>query len=276
MDITQELEKYLPKVRPYEVPYLYKYRSMEEGKSERVLEVFSKSQVFLPDPTMFNDPFDCRPYVRPAADTQKNRRFLMENFLTREPNAKRSVLKKNVKAYLAKLGNYEARCDLYRSFIKKFGIYSLTEVPDDILMWAHYADFHKGLCLQFRADIPDSFFWKTLKVIYQHEYPQVSLLDAGLRVEFYNALLTKSIRWKYEEERRIINSPPEGGRGTYPFAPELLTGVILGAMVSSENEERICEWVKGYPTPVGVYKANLNEKEYKLDIPGLPSRKSEK
>jgi hypothetical protein len=28
----------------------------------------------------------------------------------------------------------------------KVGVMCISEVPDDILMWSHYADCHKGVC----------------------------------------------------------------------------------------------------------------------------------
>jgi hypothetical protein len=39
---------------------------------------------------------------------------------------------------------YEALCQSYR-------VYCLSEVCDSSLMWAHYADSHQGVCLEFDA-----------------------------------------------------------------------------------------------------------------------------
>lgn len=34
-------------------------------------------------------------------------------------------------------------------FDSKIGVLSLTELPDDLLMWVHYADCHRGFAIQF-------------------------------------------------------------------------------------------------------------------------------
>src|SRR4051812_25795268 len=36
-----------------------------------------------------------------------------------------------------------------RADIKRYGVLSLSEINNDILMWSHYAGAHSGYCLQF-------------------------------------------------------------------------------------------------------------------------------
>ena len=36
--------------------------------------------------------------------------------------------------------------------INNIGIFSLSKVPDNILMWSHYADSHKGIVLEFDSN----------------------------------------------------------------------------------------------------------------------------
>jgi Protein of unknown function (DUF2971) len=47
--------------------------------------------------------------------------------------------------------------------ICKRTIYCLTPDPTSILMWSHYADHHRGICLEF--DVANALFLKAWKVV---------------------------------------------------------------------------------------------------------------
>ncbi len=46
------------------------------------------------------------------------------------------------------------------------GILSLSKVRDDILMWTHYADRHRGLCFEFDGSANCNFFGEAQPVVY--------------------------------------------------------------------------------------------------------------
>jgi len=145
----------------------------------------------------------------------------------------------------------------------------LAEVPDDILMWSHYSNSHQGICLQFKADKESSIIWEAFKVTYQNNYPEINTMDIGDTTQFFNLVATKSNHWKYEKERRIIKTEEEGGSNTYTFEPELLTGVVLSAKISANDEKKVLSWVERSRSDINIYRAKLNSKKYGLDIKGI-------
>src|SRR5438876_4345329 len=55
--------------------------------------------------------------------------------------------------------------------LRQIGIYSMTADPASLLIWSHYADAHKGICVEFSTGLwPFNLAWK---VIYSSEYPVV-------------------------------------------------------------------------------------------------------
>jgi hypothetical protein len=72
------------------------------------------------------------------------------------------------------------------------------------LLWAHYGDAHRGICIE--VDASSAPFSQALEVDYQPAYPKLDFAagspDAFVRI----ALLTKADCWKYEEEFRLIAS----------------------------------------------------------------------
>jgi len=85
--------------------------------------------------------------------------------------------------------------------LSEIGIISFTEAIDNILMWSHYADAHKGMAIGFDPKHP--FFSDMQRVRYTTQ-------RTNLREEFPNIMGTelffKSDQWMYEKEWRIIKS----------------------------------------------------------------------
>jgi len=130
---------------------------------------------------------------------------------------------------------------IYRAFNENVGILSLSEIPDNELMWAHYANSHTGLVLAFderheffnRRRTENDEFYFIRKVVYS-DRPAVSMatLDGDA------LLVTKGTKWTYEREWRMLvplktatRSLPIGGDTVhlFTFPPDALKGIILGA-----------------------------------------------
>ena len=108
--------------------------------------------------------------------------------------------------------------DLRERIAKSFGILSLSEIEDSLLMWAHYADEHRGVVLEFEGSHP--YFNRRLHdhdvarsvrpVVYTPQRPRRAIVsysaDDGdfldrLANDFF---LVKSPEWSYEREWRML------------------------------------------------------------------------
>jgi len=112
--------------------------------------------------------------------------------------------------------------------VDEAGIACFSKVRDDILMWAHYADKHRGLCLEFDGSENCNFFGEALAVEYENFTP-VPLGEDSMAI-MKRIILTKSKHWSYEREYRIFRPKLTGRKLDYPV--ELLTGVISAARYS--------------------------------------------
>jgi len=267
----QEAENLFKIIRPYPVSRLYKYREFSREKLE---DAFVERRVYLPDATKFNDPFECRPILTYHKSSKKRSLYLKQLTRDKFPGANRETRRKLMKGKAALMTDQEILGLSYKNFISTVGVYCLSEKKDDLLMWSHYADSHRGLCIEFDAETEGTLFWEAFKVIYQEDYPAVNMMDMGNGEEFRKALLTKCTCWSHEEERRILKMEDEGGPGYYKFEPQSLTGIILGALMPEEAKGQISKWIGGYPTSITLYQAKLNGKSYKLDIDPIPLNES--
>jgi hypothetical protein len=90
---------------------------------------------------------------------------------------------------------------------------SVSETAKNTVMWAHYADKHKGavIGIDFDSVFPDTnekrgIFMKA--VSYSKDRPQINILDSpkgNIPLEaIKKAVMTKSVDWEYEKEFRAV------------------------------------------------------------------------
>jgi hypothetical protein len=124
------------------------------------------------------------------------------------------------------------------------------------LLWAHYSDKHRGICLAL--DVPDD-------VARAVHYVEERLTWEQPTQEFMTKLLwTKFAPWSYEAEIRafVTREEHEGGRYFFHFGEKLsLQQVIVGHRCCIERGE-ISAAMALYPEPVlcsakNPYTANL-------------------
>ncbi|MBI4795800.1 MAG: DUF2971 domain-containing protein [Deltaproteobacteria bacterium] len=245
-------------------------------ESQELEGIFTKREIFLPKPIDFNDPFECRPKLTVYNSGLKRQQFIRARVRNMMPCNNRKARKALMRDYNRILRDRPEHIDnAYERFLETTGLYCLSEKKDDILMWSHYSSGHKGLCIEFDPILDARIggmilFGQALKVIYSEERPIVNVMAFVMAsdqpTEYKKALLTKSNHWEYEEEWRVIKTEREGGPGIRHFRPEILTGVIFGALISPENKQKIMEWVSRYPTKIVLYQAIIDETKYKLNI----------
>ena len=157
----------------------------------------------------------------------------------------------------------EGRCDevwpAYKDALNKFGIVSLTQRNDNILMWSHYANNFSGICIGFAED---KTFEKALKVKYSSKRYQVDP-NISLEKNAIKSLLFKNIDWKYEQEKRIVL---ERSNQYLCFEENEIKEIIFGPKIDSFYEEIIEMTIEKYNPAIEVKKAHINVYEYKMNI----------
>jgi tetratricopeptide (TPR) repeat protein len=141
----------------------------------------------------------------------------------------------------------------------RLGVLSLTERPDNLLMWAHYAGQHTGFLIELdgrheffdQAGASNELHWCLLPVSYAHERPAVGW------TAYERALLAKSLEWEYEQEWRMIVPLGEsvlrkaarildaGGDQVHLFElpPQCIRGLVLGCRMTSAARSEITDLV---------------------------------
>lgn len=159
-------------------------------------------------------------------------------------------------------------------------ILSLTVRPDINLMWAHYANAHRGIAIRLR-NIPaiGSPYGMAKPMIYSSEPPEffkeAYLINAFCGIETMNTreitesiVFRKSLDWQYEQEWRISTGHGRNVDQPYqdaPFGSNELDGVIFGLNTSEADKTEIRRLCERYPN-VGFMQAHRVLGSSSLDI----------
>ncbi len=280
--------------------YLFKY--FEPARTD----VIENSTIRLTQPVDFNDPFEFKPVVSSVATKEEHNRLFeeiidaqVEEALAGYPLEVRSLIPKKqlVETTREFIKNNESSINsLFKNLGKEatrifneksnelIGVLCLTEQKDNLLMWSHYADSHKGFCVKF--DTSDSFFdsrrgdkdefYHLREVNYLPERPNKTLINlSGI-----DLLLLKSDVWAYEKEWRFCGALNDSdvqikiGASDihlFKYPQRIVKEIILGVNATQELENKfklIISENSGL-SHVKLSKAKISETEYSLEFDDL-------
>ena len=222
----------------------------------------------MASPAFFNDPFDCslnfmlkelteseidslRKNIFPSNKTERFRKILNQE----TPEILKSTFENSAKQTLKKLKE---------QFLLSNGVCCFSETNQDLLMWGHYSDSFKGFCLEFRTDF--ELFKKLHKVTYSESLPVINTYE--LLVNENNNFITdlfctKSVKWAYEKEWRILHN----NVGTqYHYEQECLKAIYLGPKIDNAFSEILCIILFCQNPNVEIWKGKLAENEIEIEF----------
>jgi hypothetical protein len=225
---------------------LYRLKYLENTIRRRIIR-FSRA-------SYFNDPWDCKPsFFVPddRAGLERLVRYMDSASRKRTPDALSDVEREaRIRHYLEnpsrlRADMLDASKEMWAQMDRRYRIYCLSARPDAQLMWGHYSDHHRGVCLEFDVETPD--FSSAIQINYSAAYPMFSLADDDDISPFHS----KSSDWAYEEEYRLIAQEESAALcsgtlmthddGLFEFSENALVSVIIGAEASTLASDHITE-----------------------------------
>jgi hypothetical protein len=237
---------------------IYKYCRL--GKN--LYDLIINGHLWFSSPQDFNDPFDCNMHPRKEYEQDDIITFLKRTkthdhsrFLNPQEIANGLKLwKKDSKQYEARL------LSQIKPLVNSKGLCCFTERKDSVIMWSHYADCHKGVCLGF--DLESLPFVQVDRIKYVNEFPDLNWFK-DFEGSFVKMLRHKSIEWSYEQEIRIWGKT----NGNKPFKRVSLKQIIFGSRIDIKEMFTIRTLLDmcGYQHVV-CEKALLNDSQFKIDF----------
>jgi hypothetical protein len=155
----------------------------------------------------------------------------------------------------------------------EFGVACFSRSWNNILMWSHYGEKHKGICLGF--DVPDELI---RTVIYEREIEVVgSLADSpiehvmieGKRI-IDKLFETKYKGWCYEDEIRVHGRREEKDEETGFYFSDFDDGLILKEVIAGPrylmSRKPIEAALKSYSEDVKIMKTTTLARRFEVVI----------
>jgi len=123
---------------------------------------------------------------------------------------------------------------------------SLSSNIEDIRLWAHYADDHRGVAIAFQPNE------KLTKVSYSEKLYHIKEGDHK-----YQRLFTKLIAWEYEKEYRYISEEKH-------FLEGKIQKIILGVKTPEATKDLVRIIAEKQNIP--IFQSKLDTEKYKIKI----------
>ena len=119
------------------------------------------------------------------------------------------------------------------------------------LMWAHYADFHKGICIKYHFESGQTILPKSTNSVVSYfrdvKYTDgISLLGKDGNINMVDAFFVKSRAWEYENELRYLYFDINGS-GDFQQIKILncISAIYFGLRCSDNDRKLIMDLMKG-------------------------------
>lgn len=256
-----------PLTEPFEPP-VYRYMPLSSEKRIRYAEdLLLRNRVYYPPMSSFNDPFEGQVNISLEASHEVKIAHVASVIQRRY-----GISYKDAVAQAPEWiePNEKEGPERTRKLVQNdWGVWCLSKSNHDIAMWSLYADGHQGICVEFAATRLEhvDFFASIQPVKYTDEMPRVNIYTTPMKKIAQAAFLTKSSRWKEEEECRAtvtdisVTNPRERD-----LPAGIVSAVYLGTRITDENRRRVVEWAKESKSPMTVFLARPNDREYGLEF----------
>lgn len=257
---------------------LYRYQPYAGDYVQFINDLILNNRIYYSNPLQLNDPFDCKMYGTKFSE-ESVERFMGERIkrgmaLVEMMQPRTVPLPKEVKSVFLEESvkkNRQKALDecaqviqgLHDLVEKEIGVLCLSSDPMNILMYSHYADRHRGVCLEFTLQKDNIFNPEPVR--YVRDFPS---LDFGLSHDVNKALAvalvaTKSKDWEYEQEYRSLK---ERGAGIIEIPDNYLSGIIFGCAASDETVQAVMDVVKQSGKNIKLSKAVKSDSSFSLSI----------
>jgi len=224
------------------------------GDDEQVIKgIFETHTIRFTQPWVLNDPLEFNPTLKFRNNGENYRPFLFDGVLLPSEELR-------------------LRFHLIESQVNRFGILSLTKVPDSFDMWSGYANGHHGFLLELKSDFNElqcmlspagkPYPVRAVEPVNEYAIDIDEYTDADGRIDeraitdklFY----TKLSRWDEKEYRMVRpfsdlpgytpltkNVPRDMLVHPFAFSLDCIGSVTFGACMSAENKRDIMSACKG-------------------------------
>ncbi|WP_180961415.1 DUF2971 domain-containing protein [Pseudoalteromonas sp. MelDa3] len=220
----------------------------------------------------FNDPFE----------------MVMGNYLSSVDKEEHDLIMSLSSTLSDGAAYYDMAWDALAGVRASVGVLCFASDESNLLMWAHYANNHEGICIELDKNaefftgkyknatellgkkLDDHYqnIGELRKVKYTLERP--TYIEPSELEYDTESWFVKSLEWEYEQEHRLLlpislaTTPPKSGMYFYALEPQMIKSIILGCQMPVATKKEVYE--KCSNLGIKVREAYIHSHQFKLDI----------
>ena len=254
---------------------LYKFRAFSDQVADsktRVREIVLDHKVYFSRRSQLNDPFDIAPAFvldKTGGEVETRKRLIADakRAFERQGLSTPDINEKLALIAVRPLDWFEtsARERVLSRLEDNYFVFSLAGNRTHPMMWSHYSDSHRGLCIHFSASEP-SVFSAAMKINYDPVRPQVVIPLPVEKELLQKITLTKGNFWEYEDEYRLVRFPKQdvnfddfGLKFETPqkalYKTPWITGITVGNRMTDSDVKEVIQMAKDHSPQLPVWKA---------------------
>jgi len=172
---------------------LFRFYKIDSDRIKYLEHFFIDRKLYHPCPSQFNDPFECALNFSLPEEPERVhnirlhliKRFRQKGYKEIEAEEIASNNMKDPKHFR------EILRDSTKQTFDEMRICSFTTQKDNLLFWSHYADSHKGFCVEF--DATKKPISVAFKVQYKNKFPEVIYPDSNDASLFIPVLVNSEV-----------------------------------------------------------------------------------
>jgi hypothetical protein len=225
----------------FRAPPLFKYVSLP-----RLSQILTDLQIRLTQPRFLNDPHELSIMLNAESLQVDFYNHLLKQGVTSDEAA--AMAQRNAPELVIR------RAELIEEQCNRLGVLSLSANPQNMLMWAHYGNEHRGAIIEFDANllIIDKPAPDFVQGLFEVQYEKSRIDFLARKLPPWMMLAFKSKPWAYEVEWRLVRSIELLTKKTpvvyvADIPPLAIKRVIFGAQADPAAEAPIYEAIKLRP-----------------------------
>ena len=235
---------------------IYKYHRI----NDHLFEMIREGKFWFSQQNDLNDPYDCKyalsdtflnSVLRKSSDT------LITDLSIKNPifkNVNKDEFYNNIFPRLRGTEGMNTFYDMLFGNYLGWSVCCFTTDQLNEIMWTHYSDCHKGVCLGFDLTKSPSLWEKLIHVKYNDKFPEINSIN-----DLPEALRKKRRVWRIEKEWRILSKE----KGKIPFNKSSFVSIYFGYKALNSDIENVVNVIRD-----SCY-ANVDFKQCGFQIKGI-------
>lgn len=174
----------------------------------------------------------------------------------------------------------------FTAYISHSRVLCVTEEIDNVVMWSHYAEEHKGVAIRLECiEEVDNTLLMAKPVKYVDSFPPfpspadyVKHLTGEAPIDFAamvysEAVYIKHQHWGYEKEWRVhvplMDEPAGAGYSDWPENPRVFGAVYLGCRISTEDAQSLLSVIEEKMPHLEVHQASKCRTRFGIEFERL-------